>query len=454
MEDNMDKHLKQSLDEFSFQPKFSSFDEVLRKMEKRKRRSIFLWFVLPGIFITAGALMLLSGSYLDKDTLQSNTEIFTKINSKQQSTQNIQGQIKKQPAENSIHQKKVLSDEKNLNDKLETKFPKDKDQTLKQNTSRNNDNGISAHPLVKVSFPASNDLIKNSSVVEELPELEPEKLEMVSAFIPVNNSVIPDLSPSFNEEKVVHLKNDSVTNPKKSLRFLIGIDFDPQLNSYLLTKNRNNDGRFVMNSSESFSKAYLENKKRQNTIRYNYNAGIRAGFVIHEKWEILLGFGFQRFKEKEKIYDLVNNVGPFSNSTPQSFTAGNISGTQIGNTYANTLRYIYYSLEASKYFSWKKFTKMKMGVGMHANNIRSSNMVIVENADAYSYLSTRSTPLNEWMYSVNLKLGFIHDLSNKIQFQFCPGIFSGINSVFNKTYVIDQRVYGFNLECLLIFKIH
>ena len=60
MEENehINKHLKNSLDEFLVQPKMNSFDEILIKLEKQKRKR-FLIFFLPGAaLLVLGALVL------------------------------------------------------------------------------------------------------------------------------------------------------------------------------------------------------------------------------------------------------------------------------------------------------------------------------------------------------------------------------------------------------------
>jgi hypothetical protein len=58
----------------------------------------------------------------------------------------------------------------------------------------------------------------------------------------------------------------------------------------------------------------------------------------------------------------------------------------------------------------------------------------------------------EWDCRLDVKAGVIYDLGKRFQFRMSPGIFYTPTSMLSKTYLIKQKAYGVEMECLVVFK--
>ena len=264
-----------------------------------------------------------------------------------------------------------------------------------------------------------------------------------------------DLLPSnSNPEALLLSKRDSVT-PKKPITFLVGLAFNPQLGGFQF---QNNTSAAI---PRSFSEPYLKSKKVQNALSFNFAWGLKAGIVIKDKWEVLIGFGFQRFNQKEKIEKLVpgqpmptvTNMNLTEEKSLFAYNVGTVA--EPGETYVNKYNYSDFSLEAHRIITCKKVFRLKMGMGFHMQHMlrKTSNIITVNSPDHYYYGNGFNSSINKWQSAITLKGGIIEDLSKTIQVQLCPNFFYSLNSMFKKEYVVKQKPYGLGVEASLFFKI-
>lgn len=452
MEDleNIDKHLKHTLEEYSVQPRITSFDAVLKKLEKRKKRRFLIWFLFPGIAVMGGMLLLASFN------------LFNQNKYSQQITTTSKSNVLPLKTKASYPKKNTLLNKTNTSTVGQSTIPRVpiKETTPVYSRSKTKKQKRKTPVHVPMSTESNADAVMSSVSVllqeptpfagaDTLPELVPERLE------PIQLSLIAGISDPdailFAPEFALEFGKDSVTSekPKKKMKFLIGMDYTPQMSSYHYAKNKgyNDDG------AQAFPELYRKNKKSQVSFDYNHSFGIKAGLLVKEKWELLFGFGYQRYAYKEMPYQL----GGTGNTQPLG--SGNVGTAALSNantvtdSHENKFSYFYYSCDASTYFKTKRFMKVKAGAGLQINQLHTVNTIFVAEPNTYYIAGKEGAPASKWMCNVNVTMGFIQDLGNRAQFHLCPGFFYSPNSMFNNAYVIKQRAYGFNLECLLLFKL-
>lgn len=451
MEDleNIDKHLKQSLEDYSVQPRITSFDAVLKKLEKRKKRRFLIWIIFPGIAVLGTLLSLGSfglfnpNNYTERITntseatatpLKTNTSYPKKgiLPDKTKAPSVSITTRSRAPKKESMHFSPLNKAKKQKRETTFVHLPVATKNTVDSVTSLSNGLPMAPSPL---------------EVTDVRPELVPDRLEPVQSNL-IAEVRTPDLilirpDIAFEKDSIISEK------PKKKMKFLVGLDYTPQLSSYQHTKNK----RYNSDGAQEFPELYLKNKKNQTTFDYNHSFGIKAGLVIKDKWELLFGFGYQRYIYKEVPYQLGGN------GNLQSLGFGNVAPQTIYNadTYTefnkNKFSYFYYSIDASKYFRMTRFMKVKACAGIQVNNLHRVNTIFVAGSNEYYYGNKEYAPASKWMYNVNATMGFIQDLGKRAQFHLCPGFFYSPGSMFNNVYVIKQKAYGFNLECLLLFKL-
>ncbi|WP_317896556.1 hypothetical protein [Aurantibacillus circumpalustris] len=459
MEDNehIHKHLKDSMNEFLVQPKLNSFDAIIEKLEKKRRR-IFLIFFYPGaLLFTLGTLFFLNDFDISKTSLltQKNTDNEIK-NGPLSKNLNAKSLIKNKPESN-------LKPTPTISNKKIAKAPTQSVLLENKNTSSEKSSSISQKDQEVVSASEVNnklihEVAKETSqenlsqvILDEKTFVEADKLQAMSAYLPaIERPLI--IQDKLVEDNFVVTNNDTLKK-KKHLKILIGLAFNPQLGTYHFQTNKNSA------IGELYSEAYLNNKKKQNSFKFNYAWGLKAGVLIKDKWEILLGFGLQRYNQEEKIEPLLP-TGPVPTvSGPKQFDSFNLysaAAVKTGETYLNKYNYLDFSLEASKIFDYKSILKIKLGTGFHLQHLafrKSSSMIIIDSPSQFYYTNGFNSSINNWQYTINLKAGVIEDLTKKIQVQLCPNFFYSPSSMFNDEYAIKQKSYGFGLEASLLFKI-
>ena len=235
---------------------------------------------------------------------------------------------------------------------------------------------------------------------------------------------------------------------KHSYSFYLGAQASPQLNGFAFSKNPNRDGHY--NTTEiDFSDFYLHTKRQQRNFNFSLPFGVKAGVQINGKYEILAGFGMQSFREKEKLYAL----SPTTITPTVNPSTAYHSGADLSIPHTNNFRYLYYSLEANRLFQTGKAMGFKLGLGLYGNRSVKSGYVYVNSANNYGSTFTGPENLSSWLLTAKVKAGVIFNANRRLQLHISPGVFYSPTSVFNKTYVIRQKPYGVDIECLLLFRL-
>lgn len=459
MKDNehINDHLKHSLNEYSVQPRSSSFDAVLQKMEKkRKRRFFFLLF--PGLLFLTGVIGLFvfrtpSPLHTDK-TILTEKEINDPLKNKVSRSSATQiNQANQSMTPNAFTQK-----ERQEKASKEPTPAKPTNQPVKRETRTDHTENTPSKKIVKpdqyakgdsittLSLTKEDQFLKNSpsllisdTLINKTAELiKADELKTEMVFLPYNEK---EKDLVLNEIHIEPASDKFPGEEEKRIKFLIGPGFNPQIGSYQFSRG-----------GYGGADAYLKNKRNQNKVSFNYGFGLKLGLLIKNKWELLLSFGLQKYTQKEKIINGVS--GPtFSYSEPL-IRSGKIDRVNPGQILTNQFKYFDYSAEVNKIYLIRPLMKIKVGVGLHVQQLRtgyhkSSTVIMYGQAAFYGYDQNLSSRL----YGLNLKAGWIEDLNKRIQFQVCPNFFYSLNSMFRRIYFIKQRTYGLGLECLLLFKI-
>lgn len=464
MEDNeyINKHLKNSLGAFLVQPRLSSFDQVLDKMKKKKRRR-FLLFLFPGLFLF---FTVLTAVYLNTST--STTLAFLRS-----------------PKPDVTQSKDLVSVENKISAKLPTlnqpgtagwpqgaKEPASMDEREPTQDHGNTHKKANIPPNAQATpdtagapSPQKNAAAELSALVDPADHEEPVT-DTVNYLGP--KRFIPTISLNEKELLLTAINESSPgldlrdsAKKERSVHFLAGVYYTPQWGSFYFSENKKS-----YHSGTSFAGSYLKTKREQNEFRFFHCFGIKAGVTIKDKWEILAGFGLQKFTQDET---LVTNPSPgpvpngptLSSANPGTTNkdparAYNFDMKLNGNgTYTNIYRYRDYALEVSRFYKLGRAARIKGGVGLHARHMsaRSNSPVIsAESASSYGY-GAPNWSVRKWLGTVAFRAGLIENLNKRIQFQACPVVFCSLNSMFVSSYVIRQRAYSAGLECSLLFRL-
>lgn len=450
--EHMDKHLKQSLDDFSVQPKISSFDEILRKLEQKKKRRVF-WFLLPGLLFLAVLVVLLRpGNEESISEKTGNSNIST--GALPVRVPSYAGRSRTVPGTSLLRNKNTRNIEKQemetASNPYKNESPSHTGKTLDNDHTKGNTAPVTSSIVSADSVLSGITVMVNK--VDSLPAFFTDYLQPIQMLLPITDTsgVLLALQPAGPDPD-----SPEKGPAKKHVKFILGLHADPQFTSLHLMENRHRSQEYNEFSGKMLSDFYLENRKDQNSFKFNYAWGAKGGLIIRERWEIMAGFGFQRFKYEEKIPELSSSgLVTYSGNSPTGIsTAGNNKTDSRYASGINAFKYFDCSLEAARYFNLNRFVKMKCGAGIHANILRYANTLVVDGVDQYGYYYGRSKPFARSAYVVHVKTGFINDLGKKAQIQFCPLFFYSLSSMFDKTYIIKQRPFGLSLECLLLFRI-
>ena len=468
MEDNehINKHLKESMDEFLVQPKLTSFDDIIKKVEKKRRRKFFIFFFPGALFLAFGTIALFNiNSFIpSKDsgiTLNNPSTRTGALKSKSEVEKTTTAPHRTAPSSSATEPTQIP---KEINSKVsspstiltqpkkKTFSPKKENSLLSETTSLTepfspaDENTITSSKEEILNEPAEQILLEDK---KEL--VQADKLDPIPLYLPLV-SMRSDLIPTDAVSDALVIAEQDSLKKKNKVKFLIGLAFNPQFGSYLFQKNSNTPDK-------TFSEDYLTNKKEQNSFKYNYAWGIKTGILIKDKWEILVGFGFQRYNQEEKIKPLtptgpVPTVANFNKS--EALTLNSSVVAKSGQTYVSKYSYSDFSLEGSRIIDFRSLLKVKMGVGLHMQHLSfrtNARMIIADSPTQFYYGNGYNSSINSWQSVISIKGGLIEDLSKRIQVQLCPNFFYMPNSMFKKDYVIKQKAFGFGIEALLLFKI-
>jgi hypothetical protein len=481
-----DEQLRNSLRDFEAIPDSRSFDAILEKMNKKKKRRFFIIFFWTGLIALSGIAIPLAFHFYNvgkttsiatNDTLtHSPSQHATGSHTTPASAQNPDSQLKQA----SLSTQNALS--------LEVTSPKikaDKTMPVKDQANINaSATGLSSSNSTKQRSETTSveENKQNVSSTGKAPEttdkkaLEisaPEKTDQFQANIPKASQNIQTVTVSEHPIETMYMSviqtsfaMDSVQpdviaflnegsypmlflapEKKNTFSFYIGAQASPQLNSFALSKNPNRDPAYNT-SGIDFPDFYLNTKKDQSRFNFSVPFGIKTGMQINGKYELLAGVGYQTFTEKERLYA----VGPTTViSLPDPSIAYTSSAYAI--PHKNSFRYLSYSLEANRLFLSSRVIGFKLGLGLQGNQLINSNYVFVASPNVYSQAYSDREKLSPWTLTTKVKAGIIFNANRRFQFHISPGFFYSPTSIFKRDYVIRQKPYGFDVECLMLFRL-
>lgn len=475
--EHIDAHLRASLIGFRVQPRGSSFDDVLYKIRKKKRRRLLFWLLPAGAGCLTGLILLMNSSIFHPPAAGYSQQA---------------GRPKEQDSRN-VSAPSLLPAEQ-TNGPLLSGNPEDPETQRKAPASRAN-SPVAGSSLAKSSVPQRGESpnAPTPSGSEINPSLSPEAVllnprpaaslaagqptedrddtphrEKTGAQEPLHTDILMPVTMQLPVPERLAEPRMSLTEisgpfrpdtaspsaPARRIRVLGGLNFNPQLSSYHLSAAPQRNQVYEENTGTPFSERYLSDKRAHNRFSYNYSGGLKLGLVLDEKWEFMVGFGYQQYKEPVQMRRLVDS------STVTNFLplAPNYDNTSLGSgkkgALRNTFRHLYYSAEAATYFTWNRFTRIKAGLGLQVNQVIRSDYYAVLAPNHYDYrIGHHAAPLSRLNYALNIRAGVIHDLSKRLQLQLSPSLFYTLNSMYRRDYIHAQRPYGLSLECLLLFRL-
>lgn len=462
---NMDEHLKRTLEEFEVQPDIRSFHEVIRKMNEKKKRRRFIIFFWFGFLLLGASTFSLFNFFSSQ-----NKNTITKTISKTDPLIVLKNKTRFEKAHTSPSKESVplttndvqqKTDPVNINSsEVKTSVTERnsiKDQVSSINTGVNN-NSTTNNSKNKIKNNVA--AIKKAAVNLKEEEMPSEKFipeDQAISFLSVKDLYLPadttlrellTVTPDTLNQPLAAV-TDSLKDKKKKIRFYIGINLEPKLSSYLYSKNTHRNT--VYNDASDFAAQYLKGKKEQNAFRFNYAFGFKAGLNIREKYEVSVGFGFQNFKKTEKLYDYRNSTPALTHPSAQYSFA--FSDAEAGSKTISNFNYYYYSIDASRIYRLSSKIHYKIGLGFQANQLRHSYFIFVTSPNVYINTDNEYNPIAKWTYTTSFKSGIMFDAGKRWQFQVCPNIFYSPSSIYKNDYVIKERPYGFSVECAILFRL-
>ena len=452
---NIEDHLKQSVDGFEVQPRIGSFDAVMDKLARKKRRRIFL-------MLCFGLGMLFLGSMpfiLSKDESSTVTEKAV-ITPQDQSLQ----PESKSPTSASPSGKEIASMHKAKEStsslpvatssassgtprtSLQNKMPKN-ERVYKGNTGTGNTISDNIHETASTA----------SATVSEPPAVEATQLSVDvketadSTHVTDTVAMIRDTTSTRALGNSNTIKPDSQATVKKNRRFMIGIHANPQYGSVWIRENKNRDAYYDTAYPARFAESYVKNRKEKNSFNVNYAIGIKLGYQLNTQWEVWINGGLQHIVYYEDLY--TNYPGLTSNVNGFATTAGN-NARETQKGYKNEFYYRTLGLNLSRTYTPNPFLMLKLDLGLTANNLFLSRTSFFPLPNTYfgDYKSTESQ-ISLWTYNISLKLGVAKAITKRIHYRVSPGLYLSPASMFNKNYIIHQNSYGLELEGALIFSV-
>ncbi|PBQ30862.1 hypothetical protein CNR22_03420 [Sphingobacteriaceae bacterium] len=491
-QDNINEHLKSRLEDFRLEPRMTSFEVIQEKMMKKKRRAFFV-FVIPGIVLllgTAGYLFFKNEKTLQmpfSNTVTKHTqreEISSTLPSSKterskaeiQTTNELPGKVDNThpgPLASKSRSDKKLSPEKSKTETRAVKrsaiLRKPSQEISSQRSLAGQMQGVHRKRNTDAQQSGSKNVVReseaetrsystatkeiNPDMVQEEPlqslEYNFDKLELLTMPLKYERASQSIRADSARELPLTKNLNDSIKKEKK-VNFFVGAAINPQMGAYFLKKEKGND--------QAVYDAYYKAVKSENSLMFNYGFGLKGGFLIKNKWEVLAGFGFQKYTQKSKAVVL-----PFTNYnqstsiplTPQNFNTNNAPDPNA--IYKSTYKYYDFSTEVARLYTFNRFLKVKFAIGLHAQKLRLKSKLYSADLAYSAQFDARNSYMYEqsrkWIANVNLKAGLIEEVTKNIQFQVCPNMFYSPASMIKEGFYYKQKNFGFGLECLLLFRL-
>jgi hypothetical protein len=481
-----DEQLRNSLRDFEAIPDSSSFDAIIEKMARKKKRRIFFMFFWTGLTAFTGiTLSLLVHPY---ESGKTSSIMAPAIHMDFPTRQNPETSSPEAVAKHPLIQGTESSNSTPGN----TSLPKTTSQVAKAGTTLPGKQQASINASVtqaslakqhseKPGFEQNNtysvsskgkalgttdkndaemnavektgQFRSNSTKASQNVETIPVSVHLIQAiYMPVIQATLP--VDSVQPEVIASLHEGSypalflVPEKKNSFSFYLGAQASPQLNSFVLSRNPNRDPAYHASGSD-FPDFYLDKKNGQSRFNFSVPFGIKAGVTINKKYEVFAGVGYQVFTEKEKLFAV-------SPSTITSIVDPGIAySTAAGFSmpYKNNFRYMYYSLEANRIFLTSKTIAFKVGLGLYGNQLLNSSYVFAMSPNTYGQAISGRQTLSPWLLTTKVKAGVIFNANKRFQCHISPGFFYSPTSVFKRDYVIRQKPFGFDIECMILFRL-
>lgn len=467
MEDNynIDEHLRRSLRNYSEQPAGDSFAAVMEKLAaaKRKRR-MFYW--LFGGSSSLGLLLLLGYTFTFTNAPRNNT---FKTNIPQPPTALAEQQTTQQTEMGQIVETEKSFVQKPVDNRVPIKNNRTEPSALRSLTPRPTQarSFLPAQPSVEPQVPKAESSFGEDPI--QTGNTPAEQQQTFAANAPEEKTdsatepVLPVALPAFYLEQRGFTFSDSsrheavppaldpialeyaplLSETWKRYHFLLGLHVDPQVMRFTLTENRDRDALYDSLYGKDFTGNYLNQRRKFNKPVFSYAYGLKAGLAIDKKWEIWLGIGYQRY-----VYKDVMSPMPFSNTSTITLTSS-IQSLDPANA---TVVYSYasYSAELRRTGQLNRWLRMNNGLGLRVTHLSSQRVSVRTNGYYFSDMSFFNS-LSGWGAVMEAKTGAIADLGRRFQFRLSPGLFYSPSSLFNKSYLIKQKPYGFQVEAMLVY---
>lgn len=472
-----DEQLKKLLGAFEAIPDSGSFDAILEKMEKKKKRRafiIFFWIglaalsaiALPVLFSlydkpsTPASVSIHNSSSVQTETgAASNPDITSNPSTRQMSQPQIAGSLEtgtegKRAQNNNTYSATIIATPA-LSGKA-THNQEGTQQQPKQYASANPENahqqesGAASIQKYGAANPATAETSSQKTSSEHVIYNTPDPEVMYMS--PINVSLAPDpdqpdISASLREpgSATVFLAPEE----KKKISFYVGVQASPALSSFAFSKNPGRDPVYDA-SGANFSDLYLEAKKDQRQLRFGLSYGIKAGIRLKDTYEVLAGFGYQSFTERESPYTIpTSTLSANTNTTPAyAIPLSNITGPVT-----KTFHYTSYSLEVNRLFRSNQVLAFKSGLSLYGNHLARSAYPFTTEAPGSNPVYSDTKLLSPWLLTFKVKAGLVFNANRRLQLHISPGVFYSTTSVYRKDYVIRQKPFGFDMECMVLFRL-
>lgn len=443
--DNIDRRLKELLSEFGRQPKAGSFDEVMRKLERRKRRR-FIFMLFPGILMVGCLSFFLPGYFSPDDQKEGKEEKHkTEIFDDKASQSNVVRPGKSIPS--------------NPGESPENEIQRASPVPSGQKDAPGDASGVAPGSIAQITDPDNVGEQETRNIPEPAPE---ENIFIPMAGAPPGVAGVPDSSAFVHLDRVDMLlplfersdepltallvPDDTPLKSRRKLQCLIGLSFEPQYSTYLFTARKN----------DALSDEYKKVRKQQNKFYFNKGFRLKAGVLLKEQWEILCGVGFQSYWYIEKATALGGTPTPkflqASGADPRYGFVWNAQEKGFDRTH-NIFRYLSLTGSVAKIFT-NRYTQIKTGIGLHMENLRYAVSAVVDDAGRYDRTDEQTHAVYApWLATLNIKAGIVENLGSRMQMQIVPTMFCSVNSMFKSDYIIKQRPVGFACEFLLLFRL-